>query len=53
MRLGLRAQLLIVSSLLLAIPLLGLRSAREIEAFLVETQEQGLAATARDRKSVV
>lgn len=47
MRLGLRAQLLIVSSLLLAIPLLGLRSAREIEAFLVETQEQGLAATAR------
>ena len=47
MRLGLRAQLLIVSSLLLALPLLGLRSAREIEAFLVETQEQGLAATAR------
>lgn len=47
MRLGLRAQLLIVSSLLLAIPFLGLRSAREIEAFLVETQEQGLASTAR------
>ncbi|MEO8359587.1 MAG: proteobacterial dedicated sortase system histidine kinase [Vicinamibacteria bacterium] len=47
MRLGLRAQLLIVSSLLLAIPILGLRSAREIEAFLVETQEQGLASTAR------
>lgn len=47
MRLGLRAQLLIVSSLLLAIPVLGLRSAREIEAFLVETQEQGLASTAR------
>jgi two-component system, OmpR family, sensor histidine kinase ChvG len=47
MRVGLRAQLLIVSSLLLAIPFLGLRSAREIEAFLVETQEQGLASTAR------
>ena len=47
MRLGLRAQLLIVSSLLLALPWLGLRSAREIEAFLVETQEQGLASTAR------
>lgn len=47
MRLGLRAQLLIVSSLLLAIPFLGLRSAREIEAFLVETQEQGLSSTAR------
>ena len=47
MRLGLRAQLLIVSSLLLALPLLGLRSAREVEAFLVETQEQGLASTAR------
>jgi dedicated sortase system histidine kinase len=47
MRLGLRAQLLIVSSLLLALPFLGLRSAREIEAFLVETQEQGLASTAR------
>jgi len=47
MRLGLRAQLGIVSSLLLAIPFLGLRSAREIEAFLVETQEQGLASTAR------
>jgi two-component system sensor histidine kinase ChvG len=47
MRLGLRAQLLIVSSLLLALPFLGLRSAREIEAFLIETQEQGLAATAR------
>ena len=47
MRLGLRAQLLIVSCLLLGIPFLGLRSAREIEAFLVETQEQGLSATAR------
>lgn len=47
MRVGLRAQLLIVSSLLLAIPFLGLRSAREIEAFLVETQEQGLTSTAR------
>ena len=47
MRLGLRAQLGIVSSLLLAIPFLGLRSAREIEAFLVETQEQGLTSTAR------
>ncbi|MBK5254999.1 MAG: proteobacterial dedicated sortase system histidine kinase [Vicinamibacteria bacterium] len=47
MRLGLRAQLLIVSSLLLALPLLGLRSAREVEAFLVETQEQGLSSTAR------
>jgi len=47
MRIGLRAQLLIVSSLLLAIPFLGLRSAREIEAFLVETQEQGLSSTAR------
>lgn len=47
MRFGLRAQLLIVSSLLLALPFLGLRSAREIEAFLVETQEQGLASTAR------
>lgn len=47
MRLGLRTQLLIVSSLLLALPWLGLRSAREIEAFLVETQEQGLASTAR------
>lgn len=47
MRLGLRAQLGIVSSLLLAIPFLGLRSAREVEAFLVETQEQGLSSTAR------
>lgn len=47
MRLGLRAQLLIVSSLLLALPFLGLRSAREVETFLVETQEQGLASTAR------
>ncbi len=47
MRIGLRAQLGIVSSLLLAIPFLGLRSAREIEAFLVETQEQGLSSTAR------
>lgn len=47
MRLGLRGQLLVVSSLLLALPLLGLRSAREIEAFLVETQEQGLTSTAR------
>ena len=36
-----------VASLLLALPLLGLRAAREIEAFLVETQEQGLASTAR------
>ena len=47
MRFGLRAQLLIVSGLLLALPWLGLRAAREIEAFLVETQEQGLASTAR------
>jgi two-component system sensor histidine kinase ChvG len=47
MRLGLRAQPLIVSSLLLALPFLGLRAAREVEAFLIETQEQGLAATAR------
>ncbi len=47
MRIRLRAQLGIVSSLLLAIPFLGLRSAREIEAFLVETQEQGLSSTAR------
>ena len=47
MRLGLRGQLLVVSSLLLALPFLGLRSAREIEAFLVETQEQGLTSTAR------
>lgn len=47
MRLGLRAQLLIVSSLLLALPWLGLRAAREIETFLIETQEQGLASTAR------
>ena len=47
MRAGLRLQLLVVSSLLLAIPFLGLRSAREIEAFLVETQEQGLVSTAR------
>ncbi len=47
MRFGLRAQLLIVSSLLLAIPWLGLRAAREIETFLAETQEQGLASTAR------
>ncbi len=47
MRLGLRGQLLVVSSLLLALPFLGLRSAREIEAFLVETQEEGLTSTAR------
>ncbi len=47
MRLGLRGQLLVVSSLLLALPFLGLRSAREIEAFLVETQEQGLTSTAK------
>lgn len=47
MSLGLRAQLLAVSSLLLALPFLGLRAAREVEAFLVETQEQGLASTAR------
>jgi dedicated sortase system histidine kinase len=46
-RLGLRGQLLVVSSLLLALPFLGLRSAREVEAFLVETQEQGLTSTAR------
>jgi two-component system sensor histidine kinase ChvG len=47
MPLGLRTQLLAVSSLLLALPFLGLRAAREVEAFLVETQEQGLASTAR------
>ncbi len=47
MRLGLRTRLLIVSSVLLALPWLGLRAAREIETFLVETQEQGLASTAR------
>jgi two-component system, OmpR family, sensor histidine kinase ChvG len=47
MRAGLRTQLLVVSSLLLAIPFLGLRSAREIEAFLVETQEAGIISTAR------
>jgi two-component system, OmpR family, sensor histidine kinase ChvG len=59
-RLGIRLKLLLVSSLLLLIPWLGLQYVRELERLLLQTQEQGLVSTARavatalnDRPSVL
>jgi len=47
LRLGIPLKLLVVSSLLLLIPWLGLRYVRELERFLLQGQEQGLVSTAR------
>ena len=47
LRLGIPLKLLLVSSLLLFIPWLGLRYVRELERLLLQAQEQGLVATAR------
>jgi hypothetical protein len=47
LRLGIPLKLLLVSSLLLLIPWLGLRYVRELERLLLQAQEQGLVATAR------
>jgi dedicated sortase system histidine kinase len=46
-RLGIPLKLLLVSSLLLLIPCLGLQYVRELERLLLQAQEQGLVATAR------
>jgi len=46
-RLGIPLKLLLVSSLLLLIPWLGLQYVRELERLLLQAQEQGLVATAR------
>ena len=46
-RLPIPVKLLLVSSLLLLIPWLGLRYVRELEKLLLQAQEQGLVATAR------
>ena len=47
LRLGIPVKLLLVSSLLLLIPWLGLQYVRELERLLLHAQEQGLVATAR------
>lgn len=46
-RLAIPAKLLVVSSLLLLIPWVGLRYVRELERLLLRVQEQGLVSTAR------